>query len=409
MAVPHAHAQTQPALVVSPMQGTTNQQAAQAIVTEFEKTNQVFVLDPDKVQGFISQYSQEKKPQSSQEALEFFNQGKTSYQNLEMEAAVDYFRKAERLYKNTLWDEDSFRAYRTTKFQLAQSFLALGRKEEARVQMEEVMLLDPGRQDKKLSEKFYSPQVRALYQSVYEDFLTRDKGSIVVESDPGGAQVYMDGTLMGQTPGTVPNVPVGKHYFRFVKDGFEEKMVEQFVVKGANRIQMKLTSNQQGSRSVYFETIDKKESMDASRVSFLDEMGVTLGVDIYVFLSPEQGKVSGQLFDQRTQEMSPVIQAANPQALVQGLMQFLGQDGYVIEKSIRGLQSPPEVKASANTTNVQVQKPEAPVLNEKTKITKQWWFWPAVGVVVIGTGAGLYFGGVFDAGSSSSTLTTEFP
>lgn len=404
------YAQTKPLVVVSPMRGAQSKAAVQAITNELNQSNRVLVVQDREVQDFIDQYSAEEKPTSSKEAYEFFQQGKLAYQNLDMESAVDYFRKAERLYKNTLWDENSFTSFRTTKFQLSQSFLALGREQEARIQMEEVMLLDPERNEKKLSKKYYSPQVRKLYQEVFEDFQTKDVGDVVVQTEPAGAQVYFDGKRVGVTPTSVKNVPVGKHYFRLVARGFEEHVTEQFVVVGQNRVMVKLQEQQSKNVGQYFDTVANVSEMEERRIKFLDDVGLSVGGDIFLFLTPLSGKVRGQFFDQRSQELSPAIEAQSPKVLVASLLKFVGSDGYVVSRSNVPPKADKPIKEPQLGQNNSIDyTPPTKVKSSGTSITKKWWFWPAIGLVVVGAGAGLYFSGVFDTGTSSSTLVTEIP
>jgi PEGA domain-containing protein len=41
-----------------------------------------------------------------------------------------------------------------------------------------------------------------------------------VESRPGGAQVFLDGRLIGATPLSVPSVAAGEHVIRLERDGY---------------------------------------------------------------------------------------------------------------------------------------------------------------------------------------------
>src|SRR5262245_35045729 len=47
-------------------------------------------------------------------------------------------------------------------------------------------------------------------------------GSLLVDSDPTGATVYINGRLAGQTPLTLPAVAAGVHRIRLVRLGFLE-------------------------------------------------------------------------------------------------------------------------------------------------------------------------------------------
>jgi hypothetical protein len=47
------------------------------------------------------------------------------------------------------------------------------------------------------------------------------RGVLVAESDPEGAQLYVDGTLQGKTPFRL-ELPLGKHEVRFFLPGYGE-------------------------------------------------------------------------------------------------------------------------------------------------------------------------------------------
>ena len=45
-------------------------------------------------------------------------------------------------------------------------------------------------------------------------------GGLVIESRPSGANVYVDGKLVGATPVSLPSVPAGSHAVRLEHDGY---------------------------------------------------------------------------------------------------------------------------------------------------------------------------------------------
>jgi hypothetical protein len=72
-------------------------------------------------------------------------------------------------------------------------------------------------------------------------------GTLAVTSDPPGAAVYVDGTLVGRTPLNVPNLDAGEHRVRLLKDGYIENGRIVTIAAGATeRLQVRLTA-QQGS------------------------------------------------------------------------------------------------------------------------------------------------------------------
>jgi hypothetical protein len=52
-----------------------------------------------------------------------------------------------------------------------------------------------------------------------------EKFYLAVDSDPPGADVYLDDDKKGQTPIELPDIPKGKHKLKLVKEGYDEKVV----------------------------------------------------------------------------------------------------------------------------------------------------------------------------------------
>jgi hypothetical protein len=57
-------------------------------------------------------------------------------------------------------------------------------------------------------------------------------GSVLFDSRPVGARVYLDGNFLGVTPLQVPEVRAGSHAVRFEKDGFRRWTASVPVVAG---------------------------------------------------------------------------------------------------------------------------------------------------------------------------------
>jgi|GEM_PF-4785083 len=416
--VPQVLAQATPSVVVSPMGGSSSQAAVQAIVSELLSDGRLSVVPQKNVQSFMSQYAGQASPVISQQAYAFFQQGQKAFDNLNMKEAVDFFQKSERLYQNMLRDQDTFRAYRSVKFNLSRAFLALGRKQEAKAAMLEVIRLDPDRSPDKLSESEDSPEDRKLYKEAYAQLMDGPKGNVLLQAEPADARVYVDGKDVGSGQVQLQNMPLGKHYFRVVKSGFEEQVLEQFVVAGQNRVKVTLKPKQdQSVLQSYFETVESTDQMGEARIEFLDQMGVTLGADIFLLLSPLKGEVRGQLFDQRSQELSGAIASDQPKQLIAGLMRYIGSDGYVLSAD----QVPAQAAATQADPTKTASKPNAKTNQNETfkakksknevnkPFYKKWWFWTAIGVVVVGAGGGVYASGALDGDVDRSTLTTNIP
>lgn len=302
-----------------------------------------------------------------------------------------------------------------------------------------MILIDPKRAQTNPSEKYYSPQIRALYQKVLEEMKTAEKGQAQISSIPAGASVFMDGEMMGKTPLDLRELPIGRHYFRLVS-GDQEEFVEKFIVAGANEIEQKFSQIETGDTNMYFQTLADKKELDQPRATYLDEMGLALGADLFVFLTPLEGKVKGQLYDQRSQELSPEITQSSPQALVAQLLQSLGPDGYVVPAEHTPTVAPTTASSSmeaigpsasdASGVGVELKprskfaKPqdahspgisfnETPPQQINSPDQRQWYekplIWAIIGGGALAIGAGLYFSGMIDFGASSSTVKASIP
>ena len=68
-------------------------------------------------------------------------------------------------------------------------------------------------------------------------------GSLVVDSRPPDARVFVDGREIGRTPVTLPNVPPGEHVVRIERDGYQTISTTTRVEPGARaRVAVSLTT-----------------------------------------------------------------------------------------------------------------------------------------------------------------------
>jgi tetratricopeptide (TPR) repeat protein len=432
-----AIAQNKPSLIVSPLRGKNTKAAMDAIGSEFKKSGQVFVVDFEKILEYVKSKQTKKTKKSTKDAVAAFEKGKKAYQNLNIKEAIEALEKSKMLYQDALWDESSFQGLRTTKFYLAMAYQADKKDTQAKLELQEVILIDPSRSESTLSEKYYSPQIRQLYQKVLKEVKTAEPGQVQITTSPAGATVFMDGASVGKTPLDLRTIPSGRHYFRLVS-GEQEEFLEKFIVAGNNEVEHTFSQIETTDTDAYFQTLGEKKELDQPRATYLDEMGLALGADLFVFLTPLSGKVKGQLYDQRSQELSREITQSNPQALVAELLRSLGPDGYVVpsehtptaapmaqpdmmqdpmddDPSGVGVDLKPRSKLSRPNVdnspgipfNEQPQQQVSPVDN------RQWhekpWVWGAIAGGALAAALGLYFGGVIYFDSNSSKVTAVIP
>lgn len=66
-----------------------------------------------------------------------------------------------------------------------------------------------------------SPKAQPYWQQASNRLRARGMGSVAVESEPAGAEVYLDGELRGRTPLSLNQVPVGPHHLTLRHQGFD--------------------------------------------------------------------------------------------------------------------------------------------------------------------------------------------
>ncbi len=75
--------------------------------------------------------------------------------------------------------------------------------------------------DKKPDPDVFPPDVIDMFDAAISNVHGIGTGSLSVSSEPGAAQVYLDGSFMGLTPVTIDNIVAGKHFVRLVHVGYQ--------------------------------------------------------------------------------------------------------------------------------------------------------------------------------------------
>lgn len=416
--LPQAFSQNKPTVVISPLKGKNAKPALDAISSEFRGSNRVFVIDLIKVLEYLDSKGGSKNEGAIDEAAARFETGKQAYLNLKLDEAIENFSKASELYRLSLSNERSFDGFRSTKFHLAMSYLAKDQKEKAQAELRDMIILDPKRDTTQLSEKYFSPKIRELYKVTLKEVKAMKKGNVRVNVLPAGTAVFMDGVNQGSSPLDLQDVPVGVHYFRLVAQTGQEEVIEKSIVEGANELDLKLDPGPSSDPMQFFGTLPRGKELDQERATYLDEMGLTLGADIFVFLTPLQGQVKGQLYDQRSQELSREEADSSPQGLVNRLLKSLSSDGYVIPANKMAADEPEapqepiqstsgiELKPKSNSAGIDY-KPAPTLQAAKKPWYKNKWVWIGIGAGLAGAGAGAYF--LANQNNVTSTITLTIP
>ena len=413
-----ALAEARPTVVVPPMPGDqNNENARQALAKALNETHAVTVVETELVDRHLQK---DAKAAGSQEDLkrarDLLKRGISLFQKLEIDAAIERLETARQIYRKNLQEDKSFEGLRASQFYLAMSLLAKKERSRAKEELTEVVLLDSQRYTRKLSSKLYSAEIRNLYDDIRNEMRAKPHGDIEIATTPSGAVVYLDGKSAGLSPLVIKDIPAGNHFFKIEKEGRQAYFDQRTVIEGDNRFDVELVPTLKLDPAVYFSPVSRSEDITPKRARVLDELGLKLGADIIVLLSPKPGSVAAQLYDQRSQEVSPQITKTSPQALAEDLVQFLDPEGYVV--SAQDLQ--PEVverkrapdMTSGSTLSEQMRKPlvtENPP-GEKRLWYENPWVWGAIGVgLLIAGGSAFLFTDLGKTNPSKNTLVITFP
>jgi len=79
-------------------------------------------------------------------------------------------------------------------------------------------------------------------------------GSVTVDSNPSGANIYLNGSYKGTTPKTIEDLEAGSYSLKLTKEGYEEKTERVQIEKGKTKeVEIKLTEKQETVTTPEFE------------------------------------------------------------------------------------------------------------------------------------------------------------
>jgi tetratricopeptide (TPR) repeat protein len=149
---------------------------------------------------------------------DLFSQGMKAYENGDFQLSIDKLSKAVHFLKG---DRERIDALKTMAFAYMAFLKAFLKKEEARQQFCNILELDP---TFKLDPIMTPPKILAVLGEAKERCLPY--GGIEVQAFSGnwevisGAQVYLDGELIGETPLRKKDILPGEYELKVYKDGF---------------------------------------------------------------------------------------------------------------------------------------------------------------------------------------------
>ena len=265
--------------------------------------------------------------------------------------------------------------------------------------MREAARLDPTRV---LSEYQYSPKTRELFEKAQGQVRSVAKSTLKVESDIGGASVWINGVLQGKTPLTLENFPEGRHDIVLVHEGMKT-FYTTIDLHDSFRVQAPLKRDFRGRASSF---VLRQENLPAvsDQIEMATLLGHFLDVPKIIFLSLEEfawnKRVVARMIDvsYRVSYAPAVAQIENSQDAPY-VMNVLAQK--LIEDAKVSMGEDPGQFAERH-------QPEEVILlgsRDKKSILKKPIFWIITGAVVAGLGAGI--GVAVGGGGSESPSSTS--
>jgi hypothetical protein len=282
-------------------------------------------------------------------------QARRLYRDLAFEASLDELRRAQDRLEAQLTSERTYGLLDQTHLLRALDELALGRMGTARDALRQSALLRPHREG--LDPAEFSPEVRNEYALARQGLQTEAPFAMQVDSEPTGAELLVDGAEAGRTPASV-RLHRGRHYLVFRAPGHEtEARVVDVVDEQAPSLRVEL------------------EPLSKARVA-----GDLAELDAAEFLALESSLRLG---------LVPSAGAASPVHIGK---QSPGWAAALIERGSGDIRA----GASSEVPNLALAVPELVGALRDTPqekpLVRKWWFWTVIGVAVVGTSLGLYFG-----------------
>ena len=331
-------------------------------------------------------------------ARQSFDEGKQAFEALDLETAQDKFLEAVAFYEQALGYLPADGSYETCLMYMGASAYMQGDPTFAKEQLKKLVILAP---DYQPDSSLFLPEVMDIFSEARSEVNNMPGGALEITSNPPAVEVYVDGSYIGVTPITVPNLVAGEHLVVTSRKGYVRKG-EIVKVSGAAKttVVSRLTPTNNFrvlSASLTRARGEFKQGVVGPGISeltrWLNLQEVVLGEVDFV---NNQVIVNLALFDIPSRKALSVRQqqfpAADPQIKV-NIDRF-------IETFISTAPAPGEVEVAREMATMQEQAQQYEELQRRKAeaeepVTKKWWFWTVIGVggaaVIGGAVVGIMF------------------
>jgi hypothetical protein len=242
----------------------------------------------------------------------------------------------------------------------------------------------------------YSLDVLQTYKGVERMRAEESTGGLAVVTEPEGAEVSIDGTVVGYAPLKKSDLPPGLHWVQVSLDGYVRSGSFIDIAAGeeaAHRVSLKGRANQEAWKKVVGGLPRAFKSKSAAGVTLPALVSMLEADEVLVLRATP--KRSGYMISgwyQSTSALNTVRLTLKRDANFIGNLQSWLQSTLIAEAGASAeslaLDAPPQaaVMAVAEEDDDLFIDPNDPILKTKStvarkSITDEWWFWTAVGGV----------------------------
>jgi tetratricopeptide (TPR) repeat protein len=397
-----------------------------------------------------------------QEAAVLLEEGKAAYEQLDLEQAQDKFKEALKKYEFGYGFMDKPAPLLECLMYLGATWVLVGEPEKAFKLFSRAQDL-PGR--KVLDPNLFPPNIQDIFNQAAERSQSLPRGTVTLVSTPLGAEIFVDETYRGGSPAKVDGLRAGVHLARARKDGYLPWGGKIRVAAGRHKqLRLKLLpARKQKGFSRHFRLLaaelirnepgDAVEKvgrfLGAGRVAAVAARGSAGAVELCGYLCDLRGELKcasvKTSLDSREASFQSDLKAfclnllrSTPQAEVEepggGFAEGAAAAAALLEKTEKGEEASEgmglDLAASEEKAKPEGDFPDATAedLKEAEKkekeleaslkqkkqeeedktapstwgyLSRQWWFWTAVGVVAAGAATGTYF--LVSGGGEEST------
>lgn len=228
----------------------------------------------------------------------------------------------------------------------------------------------------------YPPKYSASFEAAQKTIEAAKRGSIMISSEPTGAQAYVDGKYIGITPCPAEGLVVGVHYVTLKKEGFKKAVAEANVSAKSQKM-VSITIEQSEKYLLVQQAIEKVQPALGGEMGdeAMDDLKQVLLIDHAIFIKTSgkggESKVEVDcfLYDLRTRRRLSRVTKTVPRAQAESQLAQLASNLYL------NVNYDPEL--------VKPKDAPPPKQLKRPSLFTRWWFWGAVVVLLGGVAAGI--------------------